>query len=316
MKKHMVIFALAVGLVAVLILSTVVYSVDQMTDIVLLKTFNRIGEPQWGSQGEHAGLHFKWPWPVQKVVRYDSRQMVLEDPLQELTTSDKQNLLVTMYCAWRIKDPVQFYRALQTPEQATETLQNRLRSIKAGVIARHPMGDMVNTDPKRMRLAQIEQEVRQTLVDQADGYGIEVTQLGVKELALNPRISEAVIQSQIKERESEAQTYQTAGEAHATAIVERANAARGMIMAFADRNASAIRGEGDTNAARLLPTFRKNEKFSMYLRLLETIKTSLSRQTEIMLDSTGSWVPLPPSMEALGMPAAKTTGTAAVNESK
>jgi len=303
MKKHTVMFIVACLLVAALLANTVLFAVDEKRDIVLLATFNSIGKPIWGNQGDNAGLHVKAPWPIQKVVRYDSRQMVFEDALQEVSTMDKQNVLVMMFCAWRIKDPAEFYRAVKTEANAEKSLQERLRSTKGDVIGRRTLGDLVNTDPARMKLADIEAEIHAELTKYAKPYGIEITQLGIKQLGLSARVSETVIQAQIKEREQEAQTYQTAGEATATAIVGRAKAASDTILAFARRDAAIIRTEGARDAARSYDAFRKNEKLSMYLRLLETIQTGFSRNTEILLDlSNGTFVPLPPSMESLGLP--------------
>jgi len=281
----------------------VLFAGDEKRDIVLLATFNSIGEPIRGSQDGQAGLHVKAPWPIQKVVRYDSRQMVFEDALQEVATADKQNVLVMMFCAWRIDDPAAFYRSVKTESNAEKSLQDRLRATKADVIARRTLSDLVNTDPARMKLMDIETETRKELTEFAKSYGIEITQLGIKRLELSARVSETVIQAQIKEREQEAQTYQTAGEATAMAIVGRARAASDTILAFARRDAAIIRTEGALNAARSYDAFRQNEKLSMYLRLLETIQTGFARNTEILLDSTNpTFVPTPPSMESLGLP--------------
>ena len=303
MKKHKVIFVMAVLLVAVLLANTVMFAVDEKRDIVLLATFNSIGEPIWGNRDDAAGLHFKAPWPIQKVVRYDSRQMVFEDALQEVATADKQNVLVMMFCAWRIDDPALFYRDVKTETNAEKSLQDRLRSTKADVIARRALSDLVNTDPARMKLEDIEVEIRKELTVFAKKRGIEITQLGIKQLGLSARVSETVIESQIKEREQEAQTYRTAGEATATAIVGRARAASDTILAFAKRDAAIIKTEGVRDAATSYEAFSKHEKLSMYLRLLETIQNGFTRNTEILLDLTNpTLVPLPPSMESLGIP--------------
>ena len=33
-----------------------------------------------------AGVKFKWPWPIQRVVRYDKRERILEGAEEELRT--------------------------------------------------------------------------------------------------------------------------------------------------------------------------------------------------------------------------------------
>ena len=98
MKKHLGILVLAVLIVAGLLVYTVTYQVDELRDIVLIETFGKVTGQSVGRLGQ-AGLKCKWPWPIQKVTRYDSRAFVFEDTDEEAATKDKQNLLVTMYCA-------------------------------------------------------------------------------------------------------------------------------------------------------------------------------------------------------------------------
>ncbi|MCS7167609.1 MAG: SPFH domain-containing protein [Gemmatales bacterium] len=45
----------------------------------------RFGEHRATYDGEHdAGLHFKWPWPIESILRLDRRVQVLDIPTQEL----------------------------------------------------------------------------------------------------------------------------------------------------------------------------------------------------------------------------------------
>ena len=82
MKKHMGLIAIALIIVAALLACTVFYRVDELKDVALVKTFGKVTRVLRGS--EHAGLHFKWPWPIQSLVRYDSRTRIFEDVSTEL----------------------------------------------------------------------------------------------------------------------------------------------------------------------------------------------------------------------------------------
>ncbi|MGH8694757.1 MAG: hypothetical protein ACREVM_11080, partial [Burkholderiales bacterium] len=52
-------------------------------------------------------LYFKWPWPVQKVYKFDQRIQTFEDEdkFTEDLTFDGNNLNTMVYVGWRITDP-------------------------------------------------------------------------------------------------------------------------------------------------------------------------------------------------------------------
>ena len=69
----------AILVVVILLVSTVAFTVPS-TEIVLVKTFGKTTSVYDGNVGEQAGLKFKWPYPIQRVVRYDARTFVFESP--------------------------------------------------------------------------------------------------------------------------------------------------------------------------------------------------------------------------------------------
>jgi len=315
MKKHMGFFLLAVALVLVLLSSTVAFTVDELKDIVLVKTFGKVTKIYRGS--EDAGLRFKFPWPIQRLVRYDARTFVLEDQHSELTTVDQQNILLTVYCTWRIQEPKKFHSAVENVKRATERIRGRLRNQKNNVVARHRLDELVNTDPKRMRIAQIEDEILTPLrAELSEDYGVEVRSVGLKLLALPEGVSEFVINAQKKDQEKKVQKFTAAGEAEATAIRARAEKASKQILAFAAAKALKIRAEGDSAAAKYYRRFAENERLGMFLRSLESLKTELASKAVILLD--GSEVPGAvffregPSLERMELP----SGSASANPGK
>ncbi len=288
MKRHIAMFLLAVLVVVVLLLSTVAFTVDELKDVVLIKTFGRVTSVYQGQ--DDAGLHVKWPWPIQRLVRYDGRTFTLEDSYGELQTLDQQNILLTTYCTWRIEDPVKFHQAVETTEAAHRSIRDRLRNHKNNVVSSHKLEDFVNTDPKKMRSAAIEQEILQPLQkEMAEEYGVKVCSVGLKLLGLPESISAAVIETQMEERSRLVKQYETAGEAQKTAILARAQRANKQILAFATAKAVKIRAEGESAAAKYFAKYAKNEQLGMFLRSLESLRETLNSKTTILLD--GSQMP-------------------------
>lgn len=289
MKKHMGMVLLALLVVAMLLISTVSYTVSS-TQKALIKTFGKTTRVLDGQKDADAGLKFKWIYPIQQLVRYDARTFVFEDTYSQIETLDKQNLLVTVFCAWRIADPVRFHSTIKTVEVAQERIRNLLRDHKKRAVARHNMEDFINTDPAKMLLERIEQEILEPVRSQAEvDYGVQVVMVGIKSLGIPEDITAAVIDAMKEERQRDVQRFESAGEAQATAIRERAKAASDQITEFARRKAAEIRSEGDRAAAEYYKEFARNERFSMFLRSLESLKKELSSRSVVVLD--GSLVP-------------------------
>jgi len=307
MKRHTGMIVLTLLVMVLLLLGTVMFQVA-FTDYALILTFGRVTDVYDGTTADGAGLKFKWPWPVQKLVRYDARQMVFEDPTSEVPTRDKQNILLTLYCVWRIGDPQKFHATVQTVDTGQLRVRDLLRSAKKDVVGKYNLEDFINTDPSRAKIDLINQQVLESVSRQAWGdYGVSVSDVGVKTFTLPEGVSNAVINAMREERQREVSKYLSAGEAQAKAIEARAHAASNQIIEFANRKAAEIRTEGDRQAARYYSQFAKNERFSMFLRSLESLRKELSQRTVILLDAsqlpTIEFFQTGPSLDQSGPPA-------------
>ena len=286
MKRHVGLIVLAVVALVLLAAGTVAFTVPS-TDLVLVKTFGKTTRVLDGREDRDAGLGAKWIYPVEKLVRYDGRIDVFESANKELVTFDKQNILVTMYCAWRIKDPLKFQTAIKSIKAARRQIRDRLLSKQGDVIPDHPMRDFVNTDPGQMKLVQIEAEILALLKkEMEDEYGVEIVIVGLKSLGLVEGASEAVIDAMKKERRNEVVRYQSLGRAQSEAIKARAERARAQIIAFAERKADEIRTAGYREAASYYGRFEGNPELGMFLRYLDTLREGLRENATIWLDGT------------------------------
>jgi membrane protease subunit HflC len=285
MKEHKWTVVLVVVVVVLLLVYSAGFTVDYR-QTAFVTTFGKAGPPIDGAtqqQGLLGGLHWKWPWPIQHLVRYDRRTMVLEDAHEQISTSDKQNVIVTLYCGWRIGDPQKFF-LLETVAKAEERLRGILRHEKGNVFGRHAMTELVNTDPDQMRIDQIEREIRAAIEPEAAKDGIETVSLGIMSMEVPQGVSQRVINSMKEERKSYADAYRTGGQAEASRITSWAQTASKQIMAFANGKAESIKAEGKKDAAAQYVKFRQDEQFAMFLRELEFWREALKKNTVIILD--------------------------------
>jgi len=285
MIRHSGLLIIGVLLVVLLLAGTSLFTLDEFKDVVMVKTFGEVGQPLWGHKD--AGLHFKWPWPIQQLVRYDARTHVLEGPSSEFRTADGQHLVVTAYCTWRIQDPVMFHKALTTIDKGVERLRDRLHSRTGDVVGKHNMSEFVNTDPRRMKLAIIEKEILESLRREAEtNYGVEIRLVGIKANGLTETVSKAVIDQQKESQQKLVRDFESRGEAQAKAIQARADKAAREIREFARRKAEDIRTKGYVEAAKLYETFNRAPELAMFLRELDSLRKQLKENTHFILDGT------------------------------
>ncbi len=285
MRKHIAIITLGTMITLGLLSMTVLFQVDEFRDIVIVKRFGKVRAIYRGR--EDAGLHVKLPWPIERVVRYEARNMTFEDVYSEMETNDKQQVLVSMFCTWRIREGQEklFLRKIETIDKAQERIRTALKQSKDDVFGQHQMGELINTDPALIKLREVDGEIlAATRKKVEDVYGVEIRMVDVKVWGLSEEVSREVIKAQKKERSYIAQDFKSRGDAEATAIVERAKSASLIIQAFANILAAEKRAEGDRAAAREYRKFSANPELATFLRYLATMKAALKERTVLVLN--------------------------------
>jgi membrane protease subunit HflC len=264
------------------LLSTAMLAQVDFDEVALVKRFGKVQRVVDGRT--NPGLIWTWPWPIEREDYYKTSTYVLEDPLAELQLQDKVPVAISMYCQWRIEDPRKFNSTVRSVEEARGKIIPILQSKKADVVGRMTLGELVNTDPTRVKLDDLVKGVSLPFGEQIlNDYGIRLVQLGVKSIAVPESVSKQAIEAQIAERQVDSATLEFEGRSQAQAIRDRAKAAREQILAFADRRAKLIEAEGDIAAARQYTKFREAPELSVFLRYIETLK-ALKDRTVFVLD--------------------------------
>ncbi len=280
MKRNLLMLVTGLIVAALFVLLQVLFTVRE-GEVAVVTTF---GKPV--RTLTTAGLYARWPWPVQRVYRYDNRIHCLEGTLQETMTQDGKNVLVSVYAGWRIREPLQFLERVGTIEQAESSLDGLLRNYKNAVLGQHPFSNLVNADPKAMKYEAIEKEILDAVQPEAlDRYGIEVSFLGIRRLGLPEATTEKVFERMRAEREELAERYRSEGEGAAIRIRAEADRQKNQLLAQADADAKRIRADGDAQAAEYYRAFEKNPELAMFLRKLEVLQETLKERSTVVLSA-------------------------------
>src|SRR5262249_31202327 len=150
---------LVIGLIVLLVLvQQSVFTVDR-TEFVYLTQFGRPVGTFDGALSDDAGLHYKWPWPIQTATRLDHRLQHFDLSGAELLTHDPKGntidktLTIDAYVCWRIADKAgvdKFVRAVGTPAQARTLLRQQVSSELGAAIARMELDDLITIEPGKV----------------------------------------------------------------------------------------------------------------------------------------------------------------------
>jgi regulator of protease activity HflC (stomatin/prohibitin superfamily) len=281
MIKHVGIYVIS----AVVVLSLVAYTVfDPVAydEIHVVRTFGRTSAVWDGS--DQAGLHLKWPWPIQSVRIYDGRIFTLEDAGLEVITSDGMLVLVELTCQWSIDQPRKFVDSPETVDEAQVRIRNRLRDAVRELNDRD-LADFVNLNPDLVKMDRMSEGIKDGISPGLmEDYGIEVAAVAIKSLTLTETVAETIVTSQREERQAKAKEYEGVGEARATAIRTLAEQQAQMIRDFARRKAGEIRAKGELASTKYYDAFKEAPEFSTFLRSLEALETSLRKGAVLFID--------------------------------
>lgn len=231
-----------------------------------------------------AGLYTRLPWPVERIHRFDARIQTLQGTYEETLTSDGKNVLVALYCGWRIQSPLLFLERLGSFEQAEASLDGLLRSHKNAVIGKVQFSHLVNTDPSALRHEQIEREILDAVRPEAERrYGVEIVFVGLRRLGLPDTILQSVYERMRAERKELAERYRSEGEAEAIRIRARAESERDQLLARAEADARRLRAEGEAEAAQYYRIFAENPDLALLLRKLDALRETIGERSTLVL---------------------------------
>jgi membrane protease subunit HflC len=270
-------------LIVIFALLLFVFQVRQ-SEVAVVTTF---GKPT-AQPYDKPGAYFKWPWPIQKVYKFDQRVQNFEDKFSENLTADNNNLLTSVYVGWRISDAATFFPKFAggSVAAAQRMLESMLRSAKSAVVGKHPLSDFVNADAKQLKFDAIENEIEQAVQSQlqTNNCGIGIAFLGIKKLGLPESVTQTVFQRMTSERQILISRFQYEGEAEAQKIKSAADRQAAETIANADAAATRIRGEGEAEAAKMLPVFQQNPELANFLLRIGALQQSLNQRATLIFD--------------------------------
>ena len=275
------------------------FTVDR-SEFVYLTTLGAHTATLDGANSAEAGLHVRWPWPVQDVRRVDRRLQVLELPGIEQLTRDAQRdaidrtLTIDAYMLWRVSDSQGVDRLLRAAgglDEARSLLAQRLGGELGAACGKLQMDDLINSkEPERVRRER--DRLRSSLMDSLgkpalEQYGVEVVDIRLRRVSYPGQVRQAIFDRIISERERKAAEYQSMGEQESAKIRADADREIGQMRGKAEAEAIRMKGQSEAEADRIRnEAQQKDPEFYTFLRKLEEYQRVLGDGKSTLLLST------------------------------
>ena len=298
---------LALLVVAVFVLFSSIYTVNEVEQIII----TQFGKPV-GSPVTTAGLKFKIPF-IQQVNSIDQRVLEWDGNPSDMPTKDKLYISVDLFARWRITDPLQYFLRLRDERSAQSRLDDILGSETRNAVAKHELIEIIRTTKDRVPLRDallteaerildmgslvpiqkgrklVEQEIFAAAAEKVQVFGIELLDFRFKRINYNESVRPKIYDRMISERRQIAERFLSEGNGEAARI--RGNRIRDLnkIESEAYRQVEEIRGVADAKATEIYASAYNQSpaavSFYEFTRTMQSYKFIIAENTTLVLST-------------------------------
>tara|TARA_E500000178_G_scaffold106946_1_gene106713 strand:+ start:31330 stop:32217 length:888 start_codon:yes stop_codon:yes gene_type:complete len=269
--KNMMWIILAV--IAVTVGSSAVYYVDEREKAIVFQ-FGEIVR-----SNDSPGLHFKAPL-INNVKYFDARVQTMDSDPELYLTREKKNLVVDSFVKWRITNAANYYTRLGgLTSNARNRLAQRVNDALRSEFGNRSVQQVISGD--RVEIMDV---VRELTNEETASLGIEVLDVRLKRVDLDPDISERVYQRMEAERSRVAKDLRARGAEAAERIRADADRERAIILAEAEQKAQEVKGQGDALATAIYAdAFERDREFYRMYRSLNAYRNTFATPDNLLV---------------------------------
>ena len=261
------------AVIVVTVGSSAVYYVDEREKAIVFQ-FGEIVR-----SNDNPGLHFKAPL-INNVKYFDARVQTMDSDPELYLTREKKNLVVDSFVKWRITNAANYYTRLGgLASNARNRLAQRVNDALRSEFGNRSVQQVISGD--RVEIMDV---VRELTNEETASLGIEVLDVRLKRVDLDPDISERVYQRMEAERSRVAKDLRARGAEAAERIRADADRERAIILAEAEQKAQEIKGEGDAEATAIYAdAFDRDREFYRMYRSLNAYRNTFATPDNLLV---------------------------------
>ncbi len=214
------------------------------------------------------GLYLKVPF-IDQIHRFEKRILEWESESSLMQDMEKRYIVVGAYARWKILDPVLFYERVRDERGAKTRLDDGIDGAIRTEIAKHRLIDVVRSEQRtpvieggdydtesnlldfRLGRAAITQNILASAKERTSGWGIELIDVQIKLINLEPETEAKTMQRMSSERQRIAEKLRSEGQGEMQRITGEKERDLKQIMSQAYREKQEIEGAADAIAAKI-----------------------------------------------------------------
>jgi modulator of FtsH protease HflC len=247
------------------------------TEVAIRKRFGEIV-----GTGYAPGLHFKLPFGIDDISRFERRIITQRYEGETFLTSENKALIVDFYVKWRVKDAARYYRTTSgNAEFASQRLGDNVKDGIKGVVAKRTLQEIVITERTAFT-----GDMFGRASEAVNELGVELIDVRVQKIDLPEQVSGSVYQRMQESFVARGKQLRAEGAADGELIKAKAERQRTELLATAKRDSERLRGEGDALASRIYAqAYSKSPEFYAFYRSLQAYRASLAREGDVWVVS-------------------------------
>jgi membrane protease subunit HflC len=285
---------------AVATLSSTFYTVQETEQVVI----TQFGEPI-GHAVTRPGLHVKIPF-TEDANFFDKRWLEWNGNPNQVPTRDKKYIWVETYARWRIADPLLFFQRLRDERGAQSRLDDIIDGEARNVIASHNLLEIVRVsnrafeqgeeaddamEAETMHDVQLGRDkITRLILERASrvmpDYGIELVDVQIQRINYIESVQAKVFERMISERKRIADRYRSEGQGKSAETRGKKERELKVIESEAYKKTQEIMGRGDAEATAIYAgAYNRDRELYKFLRTMETYKTTIDKQSWLVLST-------------------------------
>jgi len=241
------------------------------------------------------GLAWRLPAPFETPMEVDLRSRSTSSGLQDVGTRDGLRIIVQAWAIWKVEPDethvLRFIRAVQNqPEEAARQIRTFIGSSLETSTSNFALSDIVNTDGKKVKIPQLEQQIKAQLREQLlKSYGVELVDVGIERLTLPAVTLNATVDRMRAERETIATERTAEGKRIAAEIHSKADRDARVMEADASVKAATITAQAQRDSAAIYAkAYSLDPQLYNLLRSMDTLNEVVNKSTRIVLSTNAA----------------------------
>ena len=281
------------------------YVVEETDQVIITQFGKPIGDPV-----TEAGLYFKLPF-IQEINRIEKRFLPWDGPEREMSTMDKEYIVIDTFARWRIIDPMQYFLKLKDESRALRRLNSILGSETRNAVAKHELTEIVRTTkdrvaqtdqtlgeasdqvstlyPIKVGREKVEAQIFENAAAKLADFGIELLDVRFKRINYNETVRRRIYERMVSERQQIAARFRSEGAGEAAKIIGKKERDLQEIESESYKTVQEIYGEADAKASAIYAEAYdqgpETSEFYGFLKTLESYQQVLSKDTSLILST-------------------------------